>query len=59
MWDSAQALFSTVCGTLAARATFEGLTVGEQSATVSGATYTWMLKMRLVFSKTFYHFQYL
>ncbi|XP_063726941.1 RUS family member 1-like [Symsagittifera roscoffensis] len=45
VWDSAQALFSSVCGTLAARATFEGLGVGEQSATVSGATYTWMLKM--------------
>ncbi|XP_075249204.1 RUS family member 1-like isoform X2 [Convolutriloba macropyga] len=44
VWDSAQALFSSVCGTLAARATFEGLGVGEQSATVTGATFVWMLK---------------
>ncbi len=49
IWDSLQALFSSVSGTLAAHATFEGLGVGEQSASVSGATFVWMLKMRLVF----------
>ncbi|XP_011602569.2 RUS family member 1 [Takifugu rubripes] len=43
-WDTVQAFFSSLSGTLATRASLRGVGVGNQEATVAAATMTWLLK---------------
>ncbi|KAM4876194.1 RUS family member 1 isoform 2-T2 [Sylvia borin] len=43
-WDSLQALCSSLAGSLSARAVLEAVGVGDGSASVSGATVTWLLR---------------
>ena len=42
--DTIQAFCSSISGALAARAIFESIGVGDESATVYGATFTWLIK---------------
>ena len=44
VWDTFQALFSGITGTLATRAVFVGVGVGEAAATSSAATLNWLAK---------------
>ncbi|KAK3085163.1 hypothetical protein FSP39_025248 [Pinctada imbricata] len=44
IWDTIQAFASSITGTLAAQAVLKGVGVGDESATVLGATMTWLLK---------------
>ncbi len=44
IWDTIQAFCSSISGALAARAIFESIGVGDESATVYGATFTWLIK---------------
>ncbi|CAG5123515.1 unnamed protein product [Candidula unifasciata] len=44
IWDTTQAFASSITGTLAAHAVLKGVGVGDASATVMGATLTWLLK---------------
>ncbi|KAJ9444650.1 RUS1 family protein-like protein [Diplonema papillatum] len=43
-WDTLQALFSGVTGTLATKAVFVGVGVGEATASSTAATVTWLAK---------------
>ncbi|XP_059174146.1 RUS family member 1-like isoform X2 [Physella acuta] len=44
IWDTVQAFASSITGTLAAHAVLKGVGVGDETATVMGATLTWLLK---------------
>eukprot|EP01060_Flectonema_neradi_P025246 TRINITY_DN34072_c0_g1_i1.p1 TRINITY_DN34072_c0_g1~~TRINITY_DN34072_c0_g1_i1.p1 ORF type:complete len:391 (+),score=44.75 TRINITY_DN34072_c0_g1_i1:36-1208(+) len=44
VWDTFQALFSGITGTLATRAVFVGVGVGEATATSGAATLNWLTK---------------
>ncbi|BFZ18691.1 hypothetical protein BsWGS_21730 [Bradybaena similaris] len=44
IWDTTQAFASSITGTLAAHSVLRGVGVGDASATVLGATLTWLLK---------------
>eukprot|EP00795_Rhopilema_esculentum_P015616 gene15616-6898_t len=44
IWDTAQAFCSSITGTLATRAVLKGYGVGDETATATAATITWMLK---------------
>ncbi|CAL1544581.1 unnamed protein product [Lymnaea stagnalis] len=44
IWDTIQAFASSITGTLAAHAVLKGVGVGDGTATVMGATITWLLK---------------
>ncbi|XP_053211419.1 RUS family member 1-like [Panonychus citri] len=44
IWDSLQAFGSSITGTLATHNVLKGIGVGDQSATVTSATLTWLLK---------------
>ncbi|XP_012944155.1 RUS family member 1 [Aplysia californica] len=44
IWDTVQAFASSITGTLAAYAVLKGVGVGDETATVLGATMTWLLK---------------
>uniref|UniRef100_A0A0B7BU16 DUF647 domain-containing protein n=1 Tax=Arion vulgaris TaxID=1028688 RepID=A0A0B7BU16_9EUPU len=44
IWDTIQAFASSITGTLAAHSVLKGVGVGDASATVMGATMTWLLK---------------
>lgn len=44
IWDSIQAFASSITGTLAAQSVLKGFGVGNESATLLGATLTWLLK---------------
>ncbi|XP_070837150.1 RUS family member 1 [Chaetodon trifascialis] len=43
-WDTVQAFSSSLSGTLATQASLRGVGVGNQEATVAGATITWLLR---------------
>ncbi|XP_074414303.1 RUS family member 1 isoform X5 [Zonotrichia albicollis] len=43
-WDSLQALCSSLCSSLSARAVLEAVGVGDGSASVTGAALTWLLR---------------
>uniref|UniRef100_A0A8C6K765 RUS family member 1 n=1 Tax=Nothobranchius furzeri TaxID=105023 RepID=A0A8C6K765_NOTFU len=43
-WDTVQAFSSSLSGTLATQASLKGVGVGNQAATVAGATITWLLR---------------
>ncbi|KAL5251926.1 hypothetical protein ACHWQZ_G014907 [Mnemiopsis leidyi] len=43
-WDTLQELCSTLNGTLASHAIFQGMGVGNSKASALGATYTWLMK---------------
>ncbi|KAM6992999.1 RUS family member 1 isoform 1-T1 [Passerculus sandwichensis] len=43
-WDSLQALCSSLCSALSARAVLEAVGVGDGSASVTGAALTWLLR---------------
>ncbi|CAB1342147.1 unnamed protein product [Coregonus sp. 'balchen'] len=43
-WDTLQAFFSSLSGTLATQASLRGVGVGNQEATVAAATITWLLR---------------
>ncbi|XP_062462854.1 RUS family member 1, partial [Pezoporus occidentalis] len=44
LWDSLQALCSSLAGSLSARAVLQAMGVGDGAATVTGATLTWLLR---------------
>lgn len=44
IWDTIQAFCSSLSGALAARAVLESIGVGNENATVYGATLTWLIK---------------
>uniref|UniRef100_A0A4W3H7H5 RUS family member 1 n=1 Tax=Callorhinchus milii TaxID=7868 RepID=A0A4W3H7H5_CALMI len=44
IWDTVQAFASSITGTLAMQAVLKGVGVGDTTATVAGATSTWILK---------------
>ncbi|RMZ94594.1 hypothetical protein BpHYR1_036278 [Brachionus plicatilis] len=44
IWDTIQAFCSSISGALAAKAIFESIGVGDQTATAYGATITWLIK---------------
>lgn len=44
LWDTAQAFFSSLSGTLATQAALKGVGVGNQAATVAAATIIWLLR---------------
>ncbi|XP_043942562.1 RUS family member 1 [Protopterus annectens] len=44
IWDTIQAFASSITGTLATQGTLRGVGVGDNTATVVGATVTWILK---------------
>ncbi|XP_036369414.1 RUS family member 1 isoform X4 [Octopus sinensis] len=44
IWDSIQAFASSITGTLATQSVLKGIGVGNEQATVLGATLTWLLK---------------
>ncbi|XP_069507721.1 RUS family member 1 [Ambystoma mexicanum] len=44
IWDTIQAFASSVTGTLATQAMLRGVGVGDETATVTAATLTWILK---------------
>ncbi len=44
MWDTVQAFCSSISGALAATAVFESIGVGDEHATIYGATATWLIK---------------
>lgn len=44
LWDTVQAFFSSLSGTLATQASLRGVGVGNQEATVAAATITWLLR---------------
>ncbi|NXB93933.1 RUS1 protein, partial [Vidua chalybeata] len=43
-WDSLQALCSSLCSSLSARAVLEAVGVGDGAASVTGAALTWLLR---------------
>ncbi|XP_067883344.1 RUS1 family protein C16orf58 homolog isoform X3 [Heterodontus francisci] len=44
IWDTVQAFASSITGTLATQAILKGVGVGDNTATVAGASITWILK---------------
>ncbi|XP_074641058.1 RUS family member 1-like [Tubulanus polymorphus] len=44
IWDTIQAFASSITGTLATRAVLQGYGVGDENATATAATITWILK---------------
>ncbi|XP_014346852.1 RUS1 family protein C16orf58 homolog isoform X1 [Latimeria chalumnae] len=44
LWDTVQAFASSITGTLATQAVLRGVGVGDSTATIVGATVTWILK---------------
>lgn len=44
IWDTVQAFASSITGTLATQGTLRGVGVGDSTATLVGATITWILK---------------
>ena len=44
VWDTIQAFCSSISGALAARAMFESMGVGDNTATAYSATMTWIIK---------------
>jgi hypothetical protein len=44
IWDTVQAFCSSISGALAATAVFESIGVGDETATIYGATTTWLIK---------------